>query len=155
MLMKGAKVNVRNGSYEKKRITDGGGRGSQKRNSLWVPEMDEWTFQGRVNYSQKSGNGRSMKTWKQACSGLKQRRLLILQVKTSPTLTISYVCSICGKAVVQWGGKHCSFVIWTRKQEARTPEEDGVSQHMDRRRDPQEDLQAVLQASSRLQTTTV
>ena len=32
--MKGAKVNVRSGSYEKKRITDGGGRGSQKRNSL-------------------------------------------------------------------------------------------------------------------------
>ena len=34
MLMKGAKVNVRSGSSEKKRITSGGGRGSQKRNSL-------------------------------------------------------------------------------------------------------------------------
>lgn len=43
--MKGVNVNVRNGSYEKKRITDGGGPGSQKRNSLWVPEMDEWNFQ--------------------------------------------------------------------------------------------------------------
>ena len=69
-------------------------------------------------------------------------------------MSVQYYCSICGKAVVQGGGKHCRFVIWTRKQEVRTPEEDGVSQHVESTRDSQEDLEAVLKASSRLQTST-
>lgn len=69
-------------------------------------------------------------------------------------MSVQYYCSICGKAVVQRGGKHCRFVIGTRKQEMRTPEEDGVNQHMESTRDSQEDLEAGLKASSRLQTST-
>ena len=146
-------MKVRSGSYEKTRITVGGG--SQKSNDLWVPETDEWTLEKRVIYSLlEVREWQRMKIWKEARISLRQMQLLTLQVKTSQTLAISY-------GSVQyierlWSSEVVSkSVIWTRKQCVRKPGEGGMSWHRKRTRGSQEDLWAVLKAHPGLETTTV